>query len=90
MDSFGFEIDLRSQSLGQANCLMGFSEWQIMTGDPLDKELQIPVLEPCQPMVLPRDIMIKTRRRKGLKDDIPLIKFFDDDLAISALKKEYI
>jgi len=37
-------------------------------------------LEPAPPGGLARDFMIKTRRRKGLSEDVSIDKFFDADL----------
>lgn len=34
--------------------------------------------------------MIKTRRRKGLPEDISLVKYFDDPAVISAIKNSLI
>lgn len=64
IDSFGFETDLRTHTLGQAFCLSVFHHWQIVPGDPLDKSIIIRPLEPQPATHLAREFMIKSRRRK--------------------------
>ena len=51
-----------------------------MPGDPLDKSIVLRPLEPSQAQHLARDFMIKTRRRKGLNEDVAITKFFDDPM----------
>jgi len=86
IDSFGFETDLRSHTQGQAFCLSVFDHWQIVPGDPLDKSIILRPLEPSPPPHLAREFMIKTRRRKGLSEDVVVNKFFDENL-IAELSK---
>ena len=64
IDSFGFETDLRTHTLGQALCLSVFHYWQIVPGDPLDKIIIIRPLEPQPATHLAREFMIKSRRQK--------------------------
>jgi len=80
IDSFGFETDLRSHSQGQAFCLSVFHHWDIVPGDPLDRSIILRPLEDAPTPHLARDFMVKTRRRKGLSEDVSRNKFFDDDL----------
>jgi len=80
IDSFGFETDLRAHSQGQAFCLSVFDHWAIVPGDPLDKSIVLKPLEDAPTPHLARDFMVKTRRRKGLSEDVSRNKFFDDDL----------
>jgi U5 small nuclear ribonucleoprotein component len=80
IDSFGFETDLRSHSLGQAFSLSVFHHWDIVPGDPLDRSIILRPLEDAPTPHLARDFMVKTRRRKGLSEDVSRNKFFDDDL----------
>ena len=80
MDSFGFETDLRTATQGVAMCLQTFDHWAVVPGNPLDASIQIKPLEPSPPFALARDFMLKTRRRKGLSEDIVLSKFFDEEL----------
>jgi len=37
-------------------------------------------LEPSPPQFLSRDFMVKTRRRKGLTEDVSIHKYFDADM----------
>ena len=50
----------------------------MLTGDPLDKKIVLKPLEPLQPHELAREFMIKTRRRKGLNEEVSIVKYFDD------------
>eukprot|EP00842_Homolaphlyctis_polyrhiza_P004068 jgi/Hompol1/4662/HPOL_003823-RA len=88
IDSAGFETDLRMHTQGQAFCLQIFDHWQIVPGDPLDKSIVLRPLEPSQAQHLARDFMIKTRRRKGLSEDVAVTKFFDDPMLIELAKSE--
>lgn len=78
IDSFGFETDLRTHTQGQAFCLSVFDHWEIVPGDPLDKSIILKPLEPSPPPHLAREFMIKTRRRKGLSEEVSVQKFFDE------------
>lgn len=80
IDSFGFETDLRVHTQGQAFGLQVFDHWAVVPGDPLDKTVILRPLEPSPPAALAREFMIKTRRRKGLSEDVSINKFFDADL----------
>ncbi|KAJ3209977.1 hypothetical protein HDU67_005777 [Dinochytrium kinnereticum] len=80
IDSFGFETDLRTHTQGQAFCQQVFNHWQVVPGDPLDKSIVLRPLEPSPAQHLARDFMIKTRRRKGLSEDVVVTKFFDDPM----------
>lgn len=88
IDSFGFETDLRTHTQGQAFCLSVFHHWQIVPGDPLDKSIIIRPLEPQPPTHLAREFMIKTRRRKGLSEDVSINKFFDDPMLLELAKQD--
>ena len=59
--------------------------FQIVPGDPLDKSITLRPLEPSQAQHLARDFMIKTRRRKGLSEDVAITKFFDDPMVCRCL-----
>ncbi|KAJ2855194.1 hypothetical protein GGI22_004222 [Coemansia erecta] len=78
IDSCGFETDLRSYTHGQVFCQQYFDHWQVVPGDPLDKDTVLRPLEPSSGQQLARDFMLKTRRRKGLGDDVSIDKFVDD------------
>jgi len=80
IDSFGFETDLRVHSQGAAFCVSVFDHWAIVPGDPLDKSVVLRPLEDAPTPYLARDFMVKTRRRKGLSEDVSRAKFFDEDL----------
>lgn len=102
IDSFGFETDLRTHTQGQAFCLSVFSHWQvcpvpsvnnmsqIVPGDPLDKSIIIRPLELQPTPHLAREFMIKTRRRKGLSEDVSVNKFFDDPMLLELAKQQDI
>ncbi|KAG6459710.1 hypothetical protein O3G_MSEX011557 [Manduca sexta] len=88
IDSFGFETDLRTHTQGQAFCLQVFHHWQIVPGDPLDKTIVIRPLEPQPATHLAREFMIKTRRRKGLSEDVSINKFFDDPMLLELARQD--
>jgi len=77
IESFGFETDLRTHTMGQAMVLQQFAHWAVVPGDPLDKSIQLKPLEPSKTPELARELMVKTRRRKGLLEDVSVAKFFD-------------
>ncbi|KAJ6847820.1 putative 116 kDa U5 small nuclear ribonucleoprotein component [Iris pallida] len=78
IESFGFETDLRYHTQGQAFCLSVFDHWAIVPGDPLDKSIVLRPLEPAPIQHLAREFMVKTRRRKGMSEDVSINKFFDE------------
>ncbi|XP_014666920.1 PREDICTED: 116 kDa U5 small nuclear ribonucleoprotein component-like [Priapulus caudatus] len=88
IDSFGFEVDLRTHTQGQAFCLSVFHHWQIVPGDPLDKSIIIRPLEAQPAPHLAREFMIKTRRRKGLSEDVSINKFFDDPMLLELARQD--
>ncbi|KAJ3000558.1 U5 small nuclear ribonucleoprotein component [Globomyces sp. JEL0801] len=88
IDSCGFETDLRTHTQGQAFCQQIFDHWQIVPGDPLDKSIVLRPLEPSPAPHLARDFLIKTRRRKGLSEDVSITKFFDDPMIVELAKQE--
>ncbi|CAN1295064.1 109 kDa U5 small nuclear ribonucleoprotein component GFL, partial [Linum perenne] len=67
---------------GQAFCLSVFDHWAIVPGDPLDKSIVLRPLEPAPIQHLTREFMVKTRRRKGMSEDVSINKFFDDDMMV--------
>ncbi|BEI94638.1 uncharacterized protein CcaverHIS019_0702100 [Cutaneotrichosporon cavernicola] len=83
LDANGFETDLRTATMGQAFPQMTFDHWQVVPGDPTDKTIQLRPLEPAQGQDLARDLVLKTRRRKGLSDSIAVAKYLDDDLLVA-------
>ena len=59
-ESFGFTADLRSHTAGQAFPQMVFDHWQVLPGgSPLDKTTK------------PGQIAEETRKRKGVKPEVP-------------------
>ncbi|EDQ85001.1 uncharacterized protein MONBRDRAFT_39046 [Monosiga brevicollis MX1] len=90
IDSFGFETDLRMHTQGQAFALSVFDHWQIVSGDPLDKSVVIQPLQPSPAPHLARDFMIKTRRRKGLSEDVSINKFFDDPMLLELARENVV
>lgn len=88
IDSFGFETDLRTHTQGQTFCLSLFHHWQIVPGDPLDKSIVIRPLEPQPATHLAREFMVKTRRRKGLSEDVSISKFFDDPMLLELARQD--
>ncbi|KIJ22204.1 hypothetical protein PAXINDRAFT_165449 [Paxillus involutus ATCC 200175] len=86
IDANGFEMDLRTATQGQAFCSQVFDHWSIVPGDPTDTSIKLRPLEPASGQALARDLVLKTRRRKGLGDQIAVSKYLDDEfvLALSA------
>lgn len=80
IDSFGFETDLRIHTQGQVSLSLVFDRWSIVPGDPLDKEVTLRPLEPASAQATARDFVLKTRRRKGLAEDVTISKFLEPDL----------
>lgn len=62
--------------------------FQIVPGDPLDKSIIIRPLELQPAPHLAREFMIKTRRRKGLSEDVSVNKFFDDPMLVELAKQQ--
>ena len=56
-----------------------FNKWDIIPGDPLNKNFEVKKLEPASPGFLSRDVFLKTRRLKGLSTDLDLMNYFEDD-----------
>lgn len=83
VDANGFETDLRTHTQGQAFCLQTFDHWSICPGDPLDKTIQLRPLEPAPAQHLARDFMLKTRRRKGLNDQVNVSKFLEAEMVVA-------
>mmetsp|Transcript_20010 Transcript_20010/g.60453 ORF Transcript_20010/g.60453 Transcript_20010/m.60453 type:complete len:985 (+) Transcript_20010:276-3230(+) len=88
IESFGFETDLRYHTQGQAFCLSVFDHWQIVPGDPLDKSVELRPLEPAPVQALAREFMVKTRRRKGMSEDVSINRFFDDPLLLEMARQD--
>jgi len=80
IDSFGFETDLRIHTQGQATVSLVFDRWSVVPGDPLDKSIKLRRLEPASAQATARDFVMKTRRRKGLAEDINISKYLEPEL----------
>ncbi|KAK4923904.1 Pre-mRNA-splicing factor cwf10 [Elasticomyces elasticus] len=80
IDSFGFETDLRIHTQGASTVSLVFDRWSIVPGDPLDRSVVLKRLEPAVGQAMARDFTLKTRRRKGLSDDISVGKFLEPEL----------
>lgn len=80
IDSFGFETDLRIHTQGQATVNLVFEKWQIVPGDPLDKSVTLRPLEPAPVAGTARDFVLKTRRRKGLSEDVGVGRFLEPEV----------
>jgi U5 small nuclear ribonucleoprotein component len=90
LDSFGFETDLRTFTQGQAMVQSVFDHWSVVPGDPLDKNIILHPLEPSPPRVLARELLVKTRRRKGLSEDVSINKFFDEGMRAAMEQAENV
>jgi U5 small nuclear ribonucleoprotein component len=80
LDSFGFETEMRTMTRGQAYGQSIFEYWSMIPGDPLDTSITFKPLEPSPPESLAREVMLKVRRRKGLKEDIAIQSYFDEKM----------
>jgi len=67
-ESFGFTADLRSHTGGQAFPQCVFDHWQVLPGDPMDGKSR------------PYQIVMDTRKRKGLKVELPDLDQYLDKL----------
>ncbi|CAO3621653.1 unnamed protein product [Cunninghamella blakesleeana] len=90
IDSCGFETDLRTHTQGQAFCQQIFDHWQIVPGDPLDTSITLRPLEASTAQQLARDFMVKTRRRKGLSEDVSINKYFDDPMLLALAQSDIL
>jgi U5 small nuclear ribonucleoprotein component len=88
IESFGFETDLRYHTQGQAFGQSYFDHWAVVPGDPLDRSIVLRPLEPSPVQALAREFMVKTRRRKGMSEDVSVQKFFDDTLLAELAKAD--
>lgn len=80
IDSFGFETDVRIHTQGQAMLSLVFERWEVVPGDPLDKSVRVRPLEMAGALQTARDFVLKTRRRKGLSEDVSVGKFLEPEL----------
>lgn len=80
IDSFGFETDVRIHTQGQAMLALVFERWEVVPGDPLDRSVRVRPLEMASAQQTARDFVLKTRRRKGLSEDVSVGKFLEPEL----------
>ncbi|KAL9608932.1 MAG: hypothetical protein Q9167_006255 [Letrouitia subvulpina] len=80
IDSFGLETDVRIHTQGQASLSMVFERWSVVPGDPLDREAKTRPLEMANAIGAARDFVIKTRRRKGLAEEVSVGKYLEKEL----------
>lgn len=59
-----------------------------VSGNPLDRNMTLYPLEAAGPDQLARDFMIKTRRRKGLSEDVSVTKFFEPEMMAEMARME--
>jgi U5 small nuclear ribonucleoprotein component len=62
-----------------------YSSIDVTSGDPTDTSIKLRPLEPASGQALARDLVLKTRRRKGLGDQIAVSKYLDDEFVVSIL-----
>ncbi|KIL93172.1 elongation factor 2 [Fusarium avenaceum] len=79
IDSFGFETDLRIKTQGSSMVSLVFDSWSIVPGDPLDREQIIRPLQPASAQATARDFVLKTRKRKGLSEDVSVKTFLEPE-----------
>lgn len=89
LDMSGLEVDLRTTTQGQAMIWSVFDHWWVVPGDPLDSSIVLHPLEPSPPNVLARELLVKTRRRKGLSEDVSVAKFFDEAMKANMLESSF-
>jgi U5 small nuclear ribonucleoprotein component len=83
LDSFGLDTDLRLSTQGQAVLVLNFDSFQLVPGNPLDASLVLPPLRPAPDSHLARDLLVKTRNRKGLDPSWSVSSFLDPAQVIS-------
>ncbi|KAM3431212.1 hypothetical protein NHJ13734_007391 [Beauveria thailandica] len=86
VDSFGFETDLRIRTQGSSMVSMVFDSWSVVPGDPLDREQVVPPLQPASAQATARDFVLKTRRRKGLSEDVSVKTFLEPEFYQSLME----
>lgn len=79
---------LLSPLQGMAFCQTVFDHWQVVPGDPLDRTVILRPLEPAPVNALAREFMVKTRRRKGMAEDVSVSKFFDDPMLLELARQD--
>jgi U5 small nuclear ribonucleoprotein component len=59
------------------------------SGDPTDSTVRLRPLEPASGQALARDLALKTRRRKGLGDQIAVSKYLDDEFVVRDMANRF-
>ena len=82
IDSFGLETDIRIHTQGQMGVQLCFEEWRVVPGDPLDGggAAATRPLEMAGALGAARDFVVKTRRRKGLGEEVSVGRFLEKEL----------
>lgn len=80
IESVGLETDVRLQTQGQAMCYLTFEKYEEAPGNPLDRDVYLPDLKPVPTESIARDLVLKTRRRKGLTGEPSLQKYIEPEL----------
>ena len=57
---------------------------ELVLGDPTDASIKLRPLEPASGQALARDLVLKTRRRKGLGDQIAVSKYLDEEFLVGS------
>ena len=65
------------------NSTNSFFLFFFFSGDPTDATIKLRPLEPASGQALARDLVLKTRRRKGLGDQISVSRYLDDEFVVS-------
>ncbi|KAM0485173.1 hypothetical protein ACHAPX_001154 [Trichoderma viride] len=86
IDSFGFETDLRIKTQGGSMVSLVFDSWSIIPGDPLDRDQVTRPLQPAAAQATARDFVLKTRRRKGLSEDVSVKTFLEPEFYQSLME----
>lgn len=77
LDAAGVETDIRLLSGGRVYAATVFDRWAVVPGDPLDAAVVLRPLEAAPDTALARECMVKTRRRKGLSDEVGIGRYLD-------------
>ncbi len=90
IESVGLETDLRLSTQGMAYPQMLFSRWEKVPGDPMNVDAFIPLLKRAPVESIARDFTLKTRRRKGLSDEVTLEKYVDPETWLMLTELEVV
>lgn len=79
VDIFGLSVDIMCHMdvRDQSRIAIEFSDWRCIDSDPLDISQRVEKLKPSEATSYARDIMLKTRKRKGLYGDVNLKNYLD-------------